>query len=206
MDVQTTETSPDDTREKLLTAALNQFAERGFYGASIAQIAGEVDLTKQALLYHFKRKEDLYSEVLKRISERLQAAMGSRVDPSLPPEQRFEDMIMGFYDIALAYPLDSKVLMRELIDDQRRDAPEKEWHFRATLNRMIDMLDAIEGMTDLSFAEKFSRIYAAVSAIEYFTGSKSVLLRFYGEEHYGQIVAAYPDQLRAQVRRIITPG
>ena len=61
----------DDTREKLLQAAVEQFAERGFYGASIAQIAGELDLTKQALLYYFKRKEDLYAEVLKRISDRL---------------------------------------------------------------------------------------------------------------------------------------
>ena len=54
----------DDTREKLLNAAHSRFAERGFHGASIALIAGEVGLTKQALLYHFKRKDDLYREVI----------------------------------------------------------------------------------------------------------------------------------------------
>lgn len=49
--------SNDDTREKLLAAAHSQFADRGFYGASIAQIAGEVGLTKQALLYHLSARK-----------------------------------------------------------------------------------------------------------------------------------------------------
>ncbi len=193
----------DATRERLLGAALSQFAERGFYGASIAQIAGEVGLTKQALLYHFKRKEDLYSEVLKRISERLGASMQARIDPSTPPAQRFEDTILGLYEAAKHNPLDTKVLMRELIDDQRRDAPEREWHLRITLNKIVSILDEIDELAELTFAQKFARIYTAVSAVEYFAGSASVLRRFYGDEEFAAIEASYPNQLRKMVKRLV---
>lgn len=203
----TPETLPvdsDDTRERLIAAATRQFAERGFYGASIAQIAGEVGLTKQALLYHFKRKDELYSEVIRRIAQRLQAAMAERASASHSPEQRFEDMLIGFYETAQANPLDARILMRELLDDQRRDAPEKEWHIRATLNRIVDTLNEIPGMERLSFAQKFARIFTAVSAVEYFTGSQTALRRFYGEDGLAEITDAYPDELRRQLRRIVT--
>ena len=41
------------SREEYLDAAEALFAERGFYGVSIAAIAEQLGLTKQALLHHF---------------------------------------------------------------------------------------------------------------------------------------------------------
>lgn len=202
----TPETLPadtDDTRERLIAAATRLFAERGFYGASIAQIASEVGLTKQALLYHFKRKDQLYSEVMRRIAGRLQTAMAERARTSHSPEQQFEDMLMGFYEVAQQHPLDSRMLMRELLDNQRRDAPESEWHLRETLNRIVATLDRIPAMAHLSFAQKFARIYTAVSAVEYFTGSQAALGRFYGEDGLAEITLAYPEALRSQLRAIV---
>ena len=62
------------TREKLLDAARAQFADRGIYGVSIAQIAGELGLTKQALLYHFKRARAAFPEDLRANIRRLIAS------------------------------------------------------------------------------------------------------------------------------------
>ncbi len=198
--------SQDDTREKLLAAAQNQFAERGFYGASIAQIAGEVGLTKQALLYHFKRKEDLYSEVLKRIATRLQTNMQAHINSASSPAEQFSEMMLGMYRAARKNPLDTKVLMRELLDNQRRDAPPEEWHFKRFLDRLVEMLDRIDGMAEHPSAEKFARIYQVVSAIEFFAASGALLERFYGEEEYARIAEAYPEELQAQLRRLLSNG
>ncbi len=193
----------DDTREKLLMAAQRQFAERGFHGASIALIAGEVGLTKQALLYHFKRKEDLYAEVLRDIAVRTLEAMRASHDPASTPEQQFEDTILGVYAAAQANPVGSRVLMREVLDDQRRNAPADEWHHKNWLQGMVDRLSQIESWKERSEAEKIACVFQLVSAIEFFTASKSVLLRFYGEAEYERIEAAYPGELRAQIRRIL---
>lgn len=205
MDGPNTHMRPDDTRERLLVAAHSQFADRGVYGASIAQIAGEVGLTKQALLYHFKRKEDLYGAVLKRISGRLLAGMRSGADPSLPAEQQFEAMILGIYHTALDNPLDTKVLMREMLDDQRKDAPESEWFLKTFLNELTEVLNSVEALEGLSFTQKFSRVYLLISAIQFFVASSSPLTRFYGEDEWEKLTREYPKQLRAQVARLLEP-
>ena len=206
MGQQKTIESQDGTRHKLLAAAHRQFADRGFYGASIAQIAGEVGLTKQALLYHFKRKEDLYSAVLKAISVRLLAALESHVAPSQPPEQRFESMIEGIYYVARDNPLDTKVLMRELLDDQRRDAPESEWFVKRFLDELVAMLGAVPALANMSFSQKFSRVYLLMSAIQYFAASASVIDRFYGEDEAAQIAGEFPQALREQVQHLLQSG
>jgi len=195
--------STEDTRERLLTAALEQFAERGFYGASIAQIAGELDLTKQALLYYFKRKEDLCAEVLRGIARRLLAGMHAAVNTEASPEAQFEEMIVGVYAAACANPDDVRVLMRELLEVQRSDAPPQEWYLKTFLDDIVGRLDKIDGLAWMPFAQKFASVYQILAAIEYFVASGPTLTRFYGDEGFAEIKAAYPDELRAQVRRLV---
>ena len=56
------------TREQLLEAALQLFAEKGFWGVSLSQVAECCSITKQSLLHHFGSKEKLYREILGRIA------------------------------------------------------------------------------------------------------------------------------------------
>lgn len=188
------------TRERLLEAAREHFAARGFHGASLAQIAGELGMTKQALLYHFRRKEDLYAEVLKSISKRLQAAMRAGVSGDDTPAERFENALIAIQQSASENPLDTKVLMRELLDNQRREAPEQEWYLKAFLDHLVAALDAIGNWKQRSHAEKIAKIYMLISAAEYFAASGAVLARFYGESQYQEIEREFRAELRAQVR------
>ncbi len=65
-------------REQLLEAALTAFAARGYRGASLASIAGDVRISQPGLLHHFPSKEHLLVRVLEyhegRNTERIQAA------------------------------------------------------------------------------------------------------------------------------------
>ena len=59
------------TREKLLEVAEEQFAERGFFGARVDEIAEAANINKRMLYAHFGSKEGLYSAVLLKTYERL---------------------------------------------------------------------------------------------------------------------------------------
>lgn len=52
------------TKHRFISVAKRQFTENGFDRTSIASIADELGLTKQALLHHFGPKKNLYGEVL----------------------------------------------------------------------------------------------------------------------------------------------
>ena len=54
-----------DTRERILEAAGERFAECGFRGATVRMICETARVNLSAIKYHFGGKEELYSEVLR---------------------------------------------------------------------------------------------------------------------------------------------
>jgi AcrR family transcriptional regulator len=69
-----------DTRKEIIEASMKLFARRGYHGTSVAQIAEATGLTKGALYWYFKGKEDLFLNVLDCIKENWQETILSRVD------------------------------------------------------------------------------------------------------------------------------
>jgi len=67
------------SREKIIQAAIEFFAQQGFHGAKMADIAKAANLTGPGLLHHFPSKTHLLMEVIKerdRIdSERMRATL-----------------------------------------------------------------------------------------------------------------------------------
>ena len=75
------------TKEKILETALTLFAREGFAGTSMADIAGELGITKGALYRHYAGKRDIFESILRRMEER-DAENAERHDvPAEPIEQ-----------------------------------------------------------------------------------------------------------------------
>lgn len=62
-----TKAQAQETREQLLLAALDVFDRRGVARTSLQEIAQEAGLTRGALYWHFKNKEDLFDALFLRI-------------------------------------------------------------------------------------------------------------------------------------------
>jgi AcrR family transcriptional regulator len=96
-----------NTKERILHAAEDLFAQHGFAGTSLRQVTSRADVNIAAVNYHFGSKENLVQEVFKhRMDEmsekRLQALnLVIQKDPS-----DLEGILLAFIQPALALTLD----------------------------------------------------------------------------------------------------
>jgi AcrR family transcriptional regulator len=82
------------TRGYLLQAAAQVFAERGFYAASLDEVAAAAGFTKGAVYSNFKNKEDLFLALLEDAYVREMTALREVIEHSdVPPEARIGDFV-----------------------------------------------------------------------------------------------------------------
>ena len=81
------------TWDRILAMARDAFAEHGFDGARLENIAKAAGVTKQLVYHYFKTKEDLYGVVLDRVSDEVLAMLDSPDYDSLPPEAGVRSLI-----------------------------------------------------------------------------------------------------------------
>jgi TetR/AcrR family transcriptional regulator len=75
--------NPGRTRERILSAALKEFAAKGFAGARVDVIARRASINKRMLYHYFGNKEKLFRAVLRqKISERRAWADNLPGDPA----------------------------------------------------------------------------------------------------------------------------
>lgn len=70
-----------DTRERILAAAADLFAEGGYRATSMVSVAEAAGLSQTGLLHHFPSKESLLAGVLARRDEQDMAALGDVEEP-----------------------------------------------------------------------------------------------------------------------------
>jgi AcrR family transcriptional regulator len=74
--------NPGRSRERILSAALKEFAAKGFAGARVDVIARRANINKRMLYHYFGDKEALFKAVLRRkLSERRALAESLSGDP-----------------------------------------------------------------------------------------------------------------------------
>lgn len=67
--------SSSAVRDRLLNTALQLFAEKGYEGTSVREIALAAEVTKPTLYYYFKSKEGLYLELANYLYETVENAV-----------------------------------------------------------------------------------------------------------------------------------
>ncbi|MEO1035925.1 MAG: TetR/AcrR family transcriptional regulator [Pseudomonadota bacterium] len=188
-----------ETRERFVDVATKAFAERGFYGTSIAAIAEALPFTKQALLHHFGSKEKLYAEVLRRISDRLMVELEMVIERYADPRERFEETFLDFYRSSIAHHDDAQLLMRELLDNRRRAETARTWYLKRFLDTLVDMLVAVPGTNVRSRNTALCVVYQLLGAINYFTVSEATLTQMFGKKEFSTMRKGYERELRTLI-------
>ena len=74
---------PERTRARILAAAVQEFAAKGFAGARVARIARRARVNKRMLYHYFGNKDDLFRAILgQKLGERMTWATAAPDDPA----------------------------------------------------------------------------------------------------------------------------
>ena len=84
-------------RRQLLDVAVITFAERGFHGTSMDDVAEAAGVTKPVLYQHFSSKRQLYLELLDEVGSRLVWAVTTAVGGAAGPRQQVEAGFAAYF-------------------------------------------------------------------------------------------------------------
>lgn len=87
----------NNTRERLIAAAMQVFAERGYEAATIREICGRAEANVAAVHYHFGDKHSLYEAIFGTLVETLRARRTAFLPPEAPAEERLRVYLRALF-------------------------------------------------------------------------------------------------------------
>jgi AcrR family transcriptional regulator len=96
--------SAEERREVIEQAASEVFAERGYHGASIDEIARRSGVSPPVVYDHFESKQDLYKRLLERHQRDLLELWRVQLAGDDPPEQRIPRALEAWFEYIEAHP------------------------------------------------------------------------------------------------------
>lgn len=94
----------EQRREQILKAALKLIAKKGYRATTTEEIATKAGLTKGAVYFHFKNKEEVLYQLLKSILEDLEKHLFDHLGERFSPIELFEILIdHGQFDACKNY-------------------------------------------------------------------------------------------------------
>jgi AcrR family transcriptional regulator len=120
-------------RGRILDGAMRVFAERGYEGASMAEIARAGGVTAAVIYDHFASKQELHGALLEEQTDALLAHVGSAVGSAGPEsEQRMRVGVDAFFEFVQANPFAWRLIFRDPSADPEIAAVHTRIHQRAT--------------------------------------------------------------------------
>ena len=101
-------TSETSLREKILLTAKSLFIQQGYHGLAMRQISEAVGVSKAALYYHFKDKEELFLAILDIYLNEIESAIDAIQSKRLSSSEQ----LRMFVEYILSQPAEQRAVMR----------------------------------------------------------------------------------------------
>lgn len=106
---------PARSREDILDAATEEFAEKGLSGARIDAIALRTSTSKRMIYYYFGSKQALYRSVLEREYTRIRDAEAAIALERMSPKKALQQLVRQTFDWHVERPTFVRLVMNENI-------------------------------------------------------------------------------------------
>ncbi|MEV7972519.1 TetR family transcriptional regulator [Cellulomonas sp. NPDC089187] len=183
---------PDRTRHEILSAAIEEFSDKGLLGARVDAIAERIQTTKRMIYYYFGSKEGLYRAALAESYRRTRAREQDLGLADMPPEQALRELVRStlHYD-ATHEPFVRLVLFENLLGGEAITQLDEE--DRALNRGALDLLDDVlaRGRAEGVFRDDVSAptaldVHQVISSLAFFrTANRATFRELFGRDLLG---------------------
>jgi len=106
-----------DTRDRVLQVAQALFAERGYRGTSLRDIAKRIGIKAPSLLHHFPSKQQLYLAVLDKMFESLEDAANAIAWGKGSRQDRMRQAVGNAIDFIASHSDFVRIMWKEMADE-----------------------------------------------------------------------------------------
>ncbi len=139
----------EDPRERLLLAAGQEFAEKGYESATIRDICLAAGANVAAVNYYFGDKRRLYIESVKHAHEqRLRQVPEPHWQPGTPPDRKLRDFLGNTLERMLGFgqpPWQVRLMLREVLQPTEACRELVEDYFRPHFELLVSILGELAG-------------------------------------------------------------
>jgi TetR/AcrR family transcriptional regulator len=111
----TTHSRADQTRHRILEAAIREFSEHGLAGARTGAIADAARVNKALLYYYFRDKEALYAAALEEVAGKVAESALAVLDMTCSPGERMLRFALQHFDRILSQQGFQALMQQEMI-------------------------------------------------------------------------------------------
>ncbi len=107
-------------RERILEAAEELFAKRGYAGVGMSEIAETVGLGKSTLFHYFRTKEQLYAATVERVLQEVEVELTRQLALGGTAVERLDRWVESLIELLARTPSHARLLLRSLFEDDDR--------------------------------------------------------------------------------------
>jgi TetR/AcrR family transcriptional regulator len=185
-----------DTDQRCLVAAEALFADRGFDGTGLRDVAAAVGITSAAVIHHFGTKERLYGMVLERLVKSLEAYV-IETGETITPETAIQ-MFERFLDWSFDHQHFAQLLLRELMENRVRVSRARRLHLSSLVTGYVDYIvrGQKRGIFRTFDAELF--VFYTLGAITHFSAAAPTIDRMVSRD-LGDAASRFRTTLRDNI-------
>lgn len=191
------------TDERILVAAMDAFGTRGYDGTSLDDLASDLGIRKQTILYWFPSKEALLTAVVDRSADEVTRRLVGGLEGAGDGFGRVEAMVRAMFRLAARQPS-----MLGFLREVARLGPPASTRLLARLEPLIDQASGyLEAEMDAGRMRRHDPRLLLLAAYSMVTGMATEVdvLRAFGEQPTLSSLLRRRDELLSLLRAALEP-
>lgn len=189
-------------RKRILDAALEMFAQHGYRGATLDQIAEEAGLSKPNILYYFSGKEDIHVSLLNQLMQSWLDPL-QELDPDGDPLEEICGYVRRKMEMTRAFPRESRLFANEILQGAPRMAPHLERSLKPLFDEKVALIAGWMAAGKLATLDPRHLIFSIWSTTQHYADFDAQVRVLMGDD--GDVLGGANTYLDALFRKVLTP-